>query len=103
MDIQLLYNLVVLMVLRGTKAEVHEHKISDAEHFNKDGKHDTTYDHDAFLGKGHGHDFDGLEPKEAKRRLREMLKKVRRAKTARRKVSTFKGLRNRRSRECTKM
>ncbi|XP_066928056.1 calumenin-A-like [Clytia hemisphaerica] len=76
MNIQLVYNLIILMVLRNTRAKVEEHKISDEEHFHKDGKHDTSYDHDAFLGKGHGHDFDGLEPQEAKRRLREMLKKV---------------------------
>lgn len=55
--------------------EDHKHKLSDTEHY-QEGAHDTSFDHDAFLGKGHGHDFDGLDPKEAKRRLREMLKKV---------------------------
>ena len=61
---------------KATTMENHNHKISDAEHFHKDGKHDTSYDHDAFLGKTHSHDFDGLEPEEAKRRLRGMLRKV---------------------------
>jgi len=54
----------------------HKHKISDADHYNS-GEHDASYDHDAFLGKAHGHEFDSLDPKEAKRRLRDMLKKVR--------------------------
>lgn len=65
-----------LMVVKCNTMENHKHKISDAEHFHEDGEHDTSYDHDAFLGKEHSHDFDGLDPEEAKQRLRAMLKKV---------------------------
>ena len=49
--------------------------LSESEHF-KSGKHDTEYDHDAFLGRGHGHDFDELSPEEAKRRLRIIVEKI---------------------------
>jgi len=72
-------SLIVLIVFGVISVECHgdshQHKISDTDHY-KGGAHDTSYDHDAFLGKAHGHDFDGLDPKEAKRRLKEMLKKV---------------------------
>ena len=56
--------------------ETHNHKLSEEEHYKDGGSHDASYDHDAFLGKSHGHDFDDLEPEEAKRRLKEMLKNV---------------------------
>lgn len=65
------------LLVRGHTHEEHDHKLSDTKHY-KDGNggHDTSYDHDAFLGKAHGHDFDNLKPEESKRRLKEMLKKV---------------------------
>ncbi|XP_002162407.1 calumenin-A [Hydra vulgaris] len=55
--------------------EDHKHGISESEHYQKGG-HNINYDHDAFLGKSHGHDFDTLEPSEAKRRLKIMIKEV---------------------------
>ena len=55
--------------------EDHKHGISDIEHFQQGG-HNANYDHDAFLGKSHGHDFDSLEPNEAKMRLKLMLNEV---------------------------
>ena len=76
MDFKIIALLVNLVTLIKANLENPNHKISDAEHFHKGGQHDTSYDHDAFLGKSHSHDFDGLEPEEAKRRLRNMLRKV---------------------------
>lgn len=68
--------LFLYMAIYGQAHEDHHHKISDEEHYKGGGTHDSSYDHDAFLGKTHGHDFDNLEPEDAKRRLKEMLKKV---------------------------
>ena len=68
--------LVAVIGRIGCHGDDKKHTISDADHY-KSGEHDSSYDHDAFLGKAHGHEFDSLDPKEAKRRLRDMLKKVR--------------------------
>lgn len=43
-------------------------KLSDKEHFDKDGKHNTEYDHEAFLGK-EKKSFDQLTPEESIERL----------------------------------
>lgn len=76
MDLRIIVLTVLLSLATEISGTVENHKISDEEHVHKDGTHDSSYDHDAFLGKSHGHDFDGLDPKVAKQRLRNMLKKV---------------------------
>ena len=43
-------------------------KLSDKEHFDKDGKHNKEYDHEAFLGK-EKKSFDQLTPEESIERL----------------------------------
>lgn len=52
----------------GVKARVHDGKLSDQEHYHQDGKHNTEYDHEAFLGK-EKKSFDQLTPEESKERL----------------------------------
>lgn len=56
------------------KAHVHEDKLADAEHY-VDGEHNPDHDHEAFLG-GEKDEFDHLSPDEAKKRLRNLIKKV---------------------------
>jgi len=50
-------------------------KFSDAKH-DESGTHNDNYDHDAFLGKDHGHDFDELSPEESKKQLGKLFHKV---------------------------
>ena len=50
------------------KSRMHDGKVSDKEHFDKDGKHNEEYDHEAFLGK-EKKSFDQLTPEESKERL----------------------------------
>ena len=50
--------------------------LSDSEHFDKSKEHNLDYDHEAFLGRGHGHDFDKLSDDESKRRLRIIFGKI---------------------------
>lgn len=50
------------------KSRMHDGKLSDKEHFDKDGKHNEEYDHEAFLGK-EKKSFDQLTPEESKERL----------------------------------
>lgn len=50
------------------KSGVHDGKLSDKEHYDKDGKHNEEYDHEAFLGK-EKKSFDQLTPEESKERL----------------------------------
>ena len=50
--------------------------LSDSEHYKKGNEHNLEYDHEAFLGRGHGHDFDGLSDDESKRRLRVIFGRI---------------------------
>ena len=50
------------------KSRMHDGKLSDKEHFDKDGKHNEEYDHEAFLGK-EKKSFDQLTPEESKEKL----------------------------------
>ena len=50
--------------------------LSDSEHYEKGSEHNLEYDHEAFLGRGHGHDFDKLSDEESKRRLRVIFGKI---------------------------
>lgn len=50
------------------KSGTHDGKLSDKEHFDKDGKHNEEYDHEAFLGK-EKKSFDQLTPEESKEKL----------------------------------
>ena len=43
---------------------------SEHPHFNDNGDHDVSYDHEAFLGKDEAEEFDELEPEVAKAKLR---------------------------------
>ena len=52
----------------GAKSRVHDGKLSDTKHYDKDGKHNAEYDHEAFLGK-QKKSFDQLTPEESKERL----------------------------------
>ena len=49
-------------------SRVHDGKLSDKEHYDKDGKHNEEYDHEAFLGK-EKKSFDQLTAEESKERL----------------------------------
>lgn len=44
--------------------------MSDHQHFNDNGDHDASYDHEIFLGKDEAKQFDDLDPKLAKEKLR---------------------------------
>jgi len=48
---------------------VHDGKLSDKAHYDEDGKHNTEYDHEAFLGKKEKKSFDQLTPEESRERL----------------------------------
>lgn len=52
----------------GTKTRVQGGKLSDQEHYDKEGEHNAEYDHEAFLGK-QKKSFDQLTPEESKERL----------------------------------
>lgn len=52
----------------GAKSRVHDGKLSNTEHYDKDGEHNAEYDHEAFLGK-QKKSFDQLTPEESKERL----------------------------------
>lgn len=52
----------------GKKSHGHAAKLSDQEHYDKDGNHNSEYDHEAFLGK-QKKSFDQLTPEESKERL----------------------------------
>lgn len=51
------------------KSHVVDQKLSDLEHLDEEGHHNTEYDHEAFLGKDDAQKFDNLAPEESKRRL----------------------------------
>ena len=51
------------------ESRVHDGKLSDKAHYDKDGKHNTEYDHEAFLGKKEKKSFDQLTPAESRERL----------------------------------
>lgn len=70
----LIYLALLILFFTSNAACYEDHKISDEKHYQSKLHHNTDYDHDAFLGKGHGQDFDNLEPEEAKRRLEVMIK-----------------------------
>eukprot|EP00794_Sanderia_malayensis_P015719 gene15719-17304_t len=50
--------------------------LSDSEHYEHGKAHNVEYDHEAFLGRGHAHDFDELPKEEAKERLRKIVTKI---------------------------
>ncbi|XP_015758332.1 PREDICTED: calumenin-like isoform X3 [Acropora digitifera] len=50
-------------------------KLSDKEHFDKDGKHNKEYDHEAFLGK-EKKSFDKLTPEESIERLGKLVDQI---------------------------
>lgn len=50
-------------------------KLSEQEHYNKDGQHNTEYDHEAFLGK-QKKTFDQLTLEESKERLGKIVDKI---------------------------
>ena len=50
--------------------------LSESQHYEHGKEHNVEYDHEAFLGKGHGHDFDNLSDAESKRRLRIIVGKI---------------------------
>ncbi len=49
--------------------------LSENKHFQNE-QHNLDYDHEAFLGRGHGHDFDKLSDEESKKRLRKIVVKI---------------------------
>jgi Ca2+-binding EF-hand superfamily protein len=51
-------------------------KLSDAQHYTEGGKHDHTYDHEAFLGKERADQFKELTPEESRRRLGIIVDKI---------------------------
>ena len=44
--------------------------LSEHQHFSDGGDHDTSYDHDMFLGRDEAKHFENLDPKIAKNKLR---------------------------------
>ncbi|XP_074638894.1 calumenin-B-like isoform X1 [Acropora palmata] len=50
-------------------------KLSDKEHFDKDGKHNKEYDHEAFLGK-EKKSFEQLTPEESIERLGKLVDQI---------------------------
>ena len=44
--------------------------LSEHQHFSDGGDHDTQYDHDMFLGRDEAKNFENLDPKIAKSKLR---------------------------------
>ena len=50
------------------KDRVINEELSSEEHFDKE-KHNTQYDHEAFLGKEGARTFEELAPEESKKRL----------------------------------
>lgn len=56
-------------------SRVHDGKLSDKEHYDKDGNHNPEYDHEAFLGK-EKKSFDQLTPVESKERLGKIVDKI---------------------------
>lgn len=50
--------------------------LSSSEHYEQGKEHNLDYDHEAFLGRGHGHDFDKLSDDESKRRLKIIFGKI---------------------------
>ncbi|EDO28554.1 predicted protein [Nematostella vectensis] len=57
------------------RPKTHTDKLSEAEHFDKEGEHNPDYDHEAFLGT-EKEEFDHLPPEEAKKRLRALIREV---------------------------
>ena len=44
--------------------------LSEHQHFSDGGEHDTSYDHDMFLGRDEAKHFENVDPKIAKNKLR---------------------------------
>ena len=44
--------------------------LSEHQHFSDGGEHDTSYDHDMFLGRDEAKNFENVDPKIAKNKLR---------------------------------
>lgn len=44
--------------------------LSEHQHFSDSGDHDTSYDHDMFLGRDEAKKFENIDPKIAKIKLR---------------------------------
>jgi len=72
----MLFQIIYIFFFLTITAAHDDHGISDNDHYNGGKTHNPDFDHDAFLGKGHGHDFDNLDPEEAKERLGRMAKKI---------------------------
>jgi hypothetical protein len=51
-------------------APVASDALSEHQHFSDSGDHDTSYDHDMFLGRDEARNFENLDPKIAKNKLR---------------------------------
>lgn len=48
---------------------LHAKDLSDKEHYDAEGEHESDYDHEAFLGGELAEEFDKLTPDESVRRL----------------------------------
>ncbi|GMT36798.1 hypothetical protein PFISCL1PPCAC_28095 [Pristionchus fissidentatus] len=66
---------VVLLCGAVALAEHHGDPLSDKDHFQGD-KHDTKFDHDAFLGKDQAAEFDELTPEKSKEKLGKLVPKM---------------------------
>jgi hypothetical protein len=44
--------------------------LSEHQHFTDSGEHDTSYDHDIFLGRDEARNFENVDPNVAKNKLR---------------------------------
>ena len=51
-------------------APVPSDALSEHQHFSDSGEHDTSYDHDMFLGRDEARNFENLDPKIVKNKLR---------------------------------
>lgn len=69
----------VLLVCTSTSLAHEQHKppvktpseaLSEHQHYSDAGEHDASYDHDMFLGKDEAVNFENLDPKIAKNKLR---------------------------------
>jgi len=77
-------HLIVGVAILNLVVSIHAHSdhkgphgsLSDSEHYEEGKDHNLDYDHEAFRGRGHGHDFDKLADDESKRRLRVIFGKI---------------------------
>ena len=81
----IIYNLIYCVVLvcctyahtqHDPPMPVSNDALSEHQHFGDSGEHDTSYDHDMFLGRDEARNFENLDPKIAKNKLREIAKKI---------------------------